>query len=225
MSAQPRWDHTEAASRPVVVRESGTTVEPDQNAARLVSAIALASIAAGAINIAAATTIAHGSAQNLAFFWGVGIAQLVWGAVALVRAPRWWLTLGALGNAVVVATWVVSRTVGLPFGEFAGDVLPVGFPDGLSTIFEAAIVVGATGLAVRGSGPARSAARARGFALTAAVLIGALGLAGVLSQTDAFASSGGGGGGGQNGPTAPYGGGGSGGNSQGGGGYGGYGGY
>ena len=225
MSAQPRWDHTEAASRPVVVREGGTAVEPDQNAARLVSVIALASIAAGAINIAAATTIAHGSAQNLAFFWGVGIAQLVWGAVALVRAPRWWLTLGALGNAVVVATWVVSRTVGLPFGEFAGDVLPVGFPDGLSTIFEAAIVVGATGLAVRGSGPARSAARARGFALTAAVLIGALGLAGVLSQTDAFASSGGGGGGGQNGPTAPYGGGGQGGSNQGGGGYGGYGGY
>ena len=131
--------------------------------------------------------------------------------------------MGALGNAVVVTTWVVSRTVGLPFGEFAGDVLPVGFPDTLSTIFEAAIVVGATGLAVRGSGPARSAARARGFALTAGVLIGALGLAGVLSQTDALASNGGGGGGGgQNGPTAPYGGSGQGGNSQVGGGYGGY---
>ena len=225
MSAQPRWDQTEPASRPVVVRESGSRAESDLTSARIVSVIAMASIAARAINIAAATTIAHGSAQNLAFFWGVGVAQLVWGAVALVRAPRWWLTLGALGNAVVVATWVVSRTVGLPFGAFAGDVLPVGFPDTLSTIFEAMIVVGATGLAVRGSAPARSAARARGFALTAAVLIGALGLAGVMSQTDAFASSGGGGGGGQNGPTAPYGGGGQGGSGQSGGGYGGYGGY
>lgn len=223
MSAQPRWDQAEPASRPVVVRESRARAESEQNAARIVSMIALASIAAGAINIAAATTIAHGSAQNLAFFWTVGIAQLVWGAVALVRAPRWWLTLGALGNAVVVATWVVSRTVGLPFGEFAGDILPVGFPDSLSTIFEAVIVVGATGLAVRGSGPDRSAARARGFALAAAVLIGALGLAGVLSQTDAFAS--GGGGSGQNGPTAPYGGSGQGGSGQSGGGYGGYGGY
>ena len=112
-----------------------------------------------------------------------------------------------MGNAVVVATWVVSRTVGLPFGEFAGAVLPVGFPDSLATIFEAVTVVGAAGLAVRGSGPARSAARARSFALAAAVLIGALGLVGVLSQADAF-SSGGSGGGGQNGPTAPYGGGG-----------------
>jgi uncharacterized membrane protein YgcG len=214
MSAQPQWDHAEPASRPVEVRASGSTAVRDRNAARIVSVIALASIAAGAINVAAAATIG-GSAQTHAFFWAVGAAQLVWGAATLVRAPRWWLALGALGNAVVVATWVVSRTAGLPFGEFAGAVLPVGFPDSLATIFETVTAVGAAALAVRGSGPARSAARVRGFALAAAVLIGALGLAGVLSQTDAFASSGGGGGGGQNGPTVPYGG-----NSQGGGGYG-----
>ena len=220
MSAQPRWDQDEAAPRPLEVRASGTGEQSDQRAARIVTVIALASIAAGAINVATAATIADGSAQNLAFFWGVGVAQLVWGAVTLVQAPRWWLTLGMLGNAVVVATWVVSRTVGLPFGEFAGDILLVGFPDTLATIFEAVVVVGAAGLAVRGSAPARSAARVRGFALTAAVLIGALGLAGVLSQTDAFASGGGGGGGGQNGPTAPYGGSGQGGSGQSGGGYG-----
>ena len=57
----------------------------------------------------------------------------------------------------------------------------------------------------------------RSFALAAAVVIGALGLAGVLSQTNAFAS--GGGGGGQNGPTAPNGGYGGGGGSAGGYGY------
>ncbi len=207
MSAQPRWDHTEPAPRPVEVRASGARTESDRNAARIVSVIALASIAAGAINVTAAATVGRGSAQNLAFFGVVGAAQLVWGAVTLVWAPRWWLSLGALGNAVVVVTWVVSRTVGLPFGEFAGTVLPVGFPDSLATIFEAVTVVGAAGLAVRGSGPARSAARARSFALAAAVMIGALGLVGVLSQADAFSSSGSGGGG-QNGPTAPNGGGG-----------------
>lgn len=206
MSAQPRWDHTESAPRPVEVPASGARAEPDRNPAWIVSVIALASIAAGAINVAAAATVGRGSAQNLAFFGVVAAAQLVWGAVALVWAPRWWLALGALGNAVVVATWVVSRTVGLPFGEFAGLVLPVGFPDGLATFFEAVTAVGAAGLAVRGSGPARSAVRARSFTLAAAVLIGALGLAGVLSQADTF-SSGGSGGGGQNGPTAPNGGG------------------
>jgi hypothetical protein len=186
-----------------------------------VSVIALASIAAGAINIAAAATIGRGSVQNIAFFGVVGVAQLVWGVVTLARAPRWWLALGALGNAVVVATWVVSRTVGLPFGKYEGIVLPVRFPDSLAQIFAAVTVIGAVALAVRGSGPARSAARVRSFALAAAVMIGALGLAGVLSQTNAFASNGGGGGG-QNGPTAPYGGGSQGGGSQGGSGYGGY---
>ena len=126
--------------------------------------------------------------------------------MALVSAPRWWLALGALGNAIVVATWLVSRTVGLPFGQYADEVLPIGFADSVATILGAMIVIGATGLVVRGSGAARAAARVRGFALAAAMVIGALGLVGVLSQTNAFASNGGGGGG-QNGPTAPYGGG------------------
>ena len=206
MSAQPRWDNTEPAPRPVMVPARGAHPESDRNAVRLVSVIALASMAAGAIHVSAAATLGRGSAQNLAFFGVVAAAQIVWGAVALAWAPRWWLALGALGNAVVVATWVVSRTVGLPFGEFAGVVLPVGFADALATILGTVTAVGAAWLAVRGSGPARSAARARGFALAAAIVIGAVGLTGVLSQAGAFAS--GNGGGGQNGPTTPHGGGG-----------------
>ena len=204
MSAQPRWDDTPPAPRPVVVPASGTMAEPARNTARIMSVVALASIAAGAINIAAAATIGGDNAQTQAFFGVVGAAQVVWGLLALVWAPRWWLVLGALGNAVVVATWLVSRTVALPFGQFAHVVLPVGFADSVATILAAVIVVGAAVLAVRGSGPARAAARVRGFALAAAVLIGALGITGVVSQANA--SSSGGGGGGQNGPTAPYGG-------------------
>ena len=206
MSAQPRWDHTEPAPRPVLSPARGAHQESERNAARIVSVIALTSMAAGAIHVAAASTLGRGNAQNLAFFGVVAAAEIVWGAVALAWAPRWWLALGALGNAVVVATWVVSRTVGLPFGEFAGVVLPVGFADALATVLGAVTAVGAAWLAVRGSGPARSAARVRGFALAAAIVIGAVGLTGVLSQSGAFAS--GNGGGGQNGPTAPNGGGG-----------------
>ncbi len=204
MSAQPRWDDTAPAQRPVAVPTSRATAEPDRNTARIVSVIALASIAAGAINIAVAATIGGDNAQTHAFFGVVGAAQVVWGLLALVWAPRLWLVLGALGNAVVVATWLVSRTVALPLGQFAHVVLPVRFPDGVASILEAVTVLGAAVLVVRGSGTTRAAARVRGFALAAAVLIGALGLAGVLSQAHAFSS--GGGGGGQNGPTAPYGG-------------------
>lgn len=66
----------------------------------------------------------RGSTQNLAFFSVVAAAQLVWGVVSMAEAPRWWLAVGAAGNLVVVITWVVSRTVGLPVGEYAG-ITPV----------------------------------------------------------------------------------------------------
>ncbi len=128
MSAQPRWDDTAPAKRPVAVPASGTMAEPDRNTARIVSVIALASIAAGAINIAAAATIGGDNAQTHAFFGVVGAAQVVWGLMALVWASRWWLALGALGNAVVVATWLVSRTVGLPSASSPTSCCPSGSP-------------------------------------------------------------------------------------------------
>ena len=221
MSAQPRWDDTAPAQRPVGVPARGAMAASDRNTAGIVTVIALASIAAGAINIAAAATIPGLNAQSLTFFWASGVAGVVWGFLALVAAPRWWLALGALGNAVVAATWIVSRTVGLPFGQFAHVVLPVRFADTLATILEAVAAIGAVVLLARGSDTARAAARVRGFAIAAAVVIGALGLAGVMSQANAFSSGGGGGG---NGPTAPYApNGGNGGNGGGGGTSGGYG--
>ena len=219
MSAQPRWDDTAPAPRPTAVPASTVKAETDRNAARIASVIAFASIAAGSIHFAAAATIGHGNAQTDAFFAMVATAQIVWGLSVLVWAPRWWLALGALGNAAVLTTWIVSRTVGLPFGQFAHVKLPVGFPDTMVAILEAVIIVGAAVLMARGSGVTRAAARARGFALAAAVVIGAIGLTGVIKQQNAFASGGGGGGG--NGPTAPYGG--NGGNGGGGGSGGGYG--
>jgi hypothetical protein len=144
------------------VPASTPSADPDLNPARVLSAIALASIAAGTIHIAPAATLGSDSAQNLAFFAVVAKAQIAWGAVALARAPRWWLALGAVGNLIVLATWVVSRTVGLPVGEFAGVTLPVGFPDGLAAVLEAVIVLGAVALLVQGRSPARSAARSPG---------------------------------------------------------------
>jgi hypothetical protein len=203
MSEQARW---ERAGRPVPA--SGTRADPDRNPARVLSAIALASIAAGAINLAAAATVGRDSStQTLAFFVVVAAAQLVWGAVALARAPRWWLALGAVGNLVVVATWVVSRTVGLPVGEFAGSTLPVGFPDGLATALEAVTVVGAAALMAQGRDPARSVARSPGVTAAAAVVVGALALVGVLSQAGAIGASPAGSNqnteGGVNGPSVP----------------------
>jgi hypothetical protein len=168
----------------------------------------VASIAAGAINISAAATVGRASTQNLAFFAVVAAAQVGWAAVALVRAPRWWLALGAAGNLVVAATWVVSRTVGLPAGVYAGIKLPVGFPDALATALEVAIAVGGAALIIRGRRPARSAARSPRVTVAAAVAACALALAGVLAQAGAIGSTPAGNGVGVNGPAAPTGGGG-----------------
>src|SRR4051812_29067156 len=175
MSAQPQWEHIDVTRRPAEVPGTGMQAGSDRIAVRVVTVVALTSIAAGAIHVSAASTLGKGDAQNLAFFGVVAAAQIVWGLVALARAPRWWLVLGVLGNAVVMTTWIVSRTVGLPFGGFKGVVLPVGYPDALATALEAVTIAGAAWLAVRGSAPATSAARARGFALAAAILIGGFG--------------------------------------------------
>src|SRR6185312_11277690 len=147
MSAQPRWDHTgQQASRPVAVQRNEVDTASDRNAARILTVAALASIAAGGIHVAAASTLGDNDGQTLAFFGAVAAAEIVWGLVALFRAPRWWLVLGVLGNAAVVATWIVSRTVGLPVGEFAHEVLPVGYADVLATIFGAVTIIGALGV-------------------------------------------------------------------------------
>ncbi|HEY3009583.1 MAG TPA: hypothetical protein VGJ63_16175 [Micromonosporaceae bacterium] len=205
MSAQPRRGLTEPTPLPVRVPASGPRANPERTPGRVLPAIALASIAAGAINAAAAATVGRDSAENLAFFVAVAAAQLIWGAVALARAPRWWLALGAVGNLVVVTTWVVSRTVGLPVGEYAGIRLPVGFPDALATALEAVTVVGAAVLLVRGWGPARSPARSPAVTMAVAVVVGALALVGVLAQLGAIGSSPAGpdrdGGGGVSGPS------------------------
>jgi hypothetical protein len=166
----------------------GPRADPDRNPARVLSAIALASLSAGAINIAAAATVGRDSTQDLAFFSVVAAAQLVWGVVAMAEAPRWWLALGAAGNLVVVATWVVSRTAGLPAGTHAGVTLPVGFPDSLATALEVVVVAGAVALMIRGHGLARSLARSPRVAAAAAVIAAVLTVAGVLSQADAFGS-------------------------------------
>ena len=87
MSAQPRWEQSEERFRPAEVPAQGTLADQDRNAAAIVTVIAMASIASGAINIAAAASIPGLNGQSLAFFWTIGVAQVVWGLVTLVWAP------------------------------------------------------------------------------------------------------------------------------------------
>ena len=77
------------------------------------------------------------------FFVLTGWAQALWSGLALLRPSRlvWWAGIVISGGTI--AAWIVSRTVGVPFGPNAGVAESVGLLDVVATTFEALIIVGA----------------------------------------------------------------------------------
>src|SRR5215212_4296850 len=74
--------------------------------------VALLSAGAATIHLAAASSHFREWWAFGVFFVGSGVAQLVW-ALLTVRSPTpivWWS--GVLGNAAIIALWVLTRTVG-----------------------------------------------------------------------------------------------------------------
>jgi hypothetical protein len=87
--------------------------------------------------------------QHLADYWVYGwffvvvaIGQLAWALLAVLRPTRPLLLAGAVGNALVVVAWVVTRVYGALVGPEATSRAAVGFGDVASTLLEVAIVVG-----------------------------------------------------------------------------------
>ena len=120
-----------------------------------------------------------------AFFCASAAAQFAWAIWILVAPSRQILLLGALGNAAIVAMWIVTRTVGVPLGPEAGEREAVAFADVVATGFEVALVIGALVAArVRATGrKALSAAPAAAWlaqltvvVLTAASLLSLVGM-------------------------------------------------
>ena len=132
---------------PIGIRTSRSGEPPEV----LRFAVAVASAGAAMIHFAVI-------GQHLAEYWLVGVffaavalAQLGWVVAVLSNPTRTVYVVGAVGNALVAVTWVISRTTGLPFGPGAGEPEPVGIADVVSTAFELAVVVG-TLLLLRGVG-------------------------------------------------------------------------
>ena len=112
------------------------------------AALAVASIAAAGIHFAV-----MGEHFDEYFLFGLFFSVVAWlqalWALAVVVAPTRQLLIGGwVGNAVVVAVWVVSRTVGLPLGPEAGTAETAAFLDVLSTVLEVAIVAGIAALLI-----------------------------------------------------------------------------
>lgn len=71
-------------------------------------------------------------------FVGIAVLQVIYSMVLAVNPPRrTFLWLGIVGNALIIAIWAFTRTVGIPIGPMAGEVLPVSFLDGFAQALEA----------------------------------------------------------------------------------------
>jgi hypothetical protein len=73
--------------------------------------------------------------------------QLALAILLLTRPKRWVYALG-LFNIVIIGIWVMSRTVGAPFGSDAWTKEAVGFPDVLASVLEGLIVIGCLALLI-----------------------------------------------------------------------------
>ena len=76
------------------------------------------------------------------FFFTAAVLQVMYSMALAVSPPsRTLLWLGIAGNAAIIALWALTRTVGIPFGPMAGEVLPLGLLDGLTQILVVAQIV------------------------------------------------------------------------------------
>jgi hypothetical protein len=76
------------------------------------------------------------------FFVGVATLQLAWGAAILSGESRTLYSGAAVGNALVLSVWAVSRTTGVPFGPDPWTPESIALLDGVATAYEAVIVAG-----------------------------------------------------------------------------------
>jgi hypothetical protein len=114
---------------------------------RMVSAYAPVAVIAAALSLAAAGIhfavisdhLEWDVAAGVAMF-GVGVFQAIWAQLYLLRESRRVAQVAALVNAMVVVTWVVSRTVGLPIGQTPWVPEAVGLADLLATSFEIGLI-------------------------------------------------------------------------------------
>ncbi|CAN5843021.1 hypothetical protein BH24ACT3_BH24ACT3_19050 [soil metagenome] len=127
--------------------------------------IVLASLGAAAIHFAFAPAHLDENSVHGAFFIGIAWLQLALG-VGLALRPSKRLFLGAMVvNAVVIAVWLESRTIGI-----SGEVESVGLADGAASALAALVVVGSFAQAVVGLPRRRLSQASSGAALGAAAV-------------------------------------------------------
>ena len=127
------------------VRSSALVLRPE------LTLLGIASLGAAVLHAAFVSTHWAEDWSHGLFFAVVAWFQLVLAVAIVARPSRRVFALATL-NIVVIATWVVSRTVGIPFGHNSGVAEDVGVPDSVATALEAVIVLGSAALLWRSRG-------------------------------------------------------------------------
>jgi hypothetical protein len=132
----------------------------------------MAALSVGAATIHFAVVFEHFAEYTLygVFFLVISWAQLIWPVVLLMRPSRLWLWLGIAGNAMVIAVYVASRTIGLPFGPDFNHSESVGALDVVGCILEFGLIAGCAALLWQPSLPDRPVALRSAIARTATLL-------------------------------------------------------
>jgi hypothetical protein len=110
------------------------------------------------------------------FFVSIGLFQLIWARVVLVRTTRPVLAAGIMFNVGSVTMWALSRTAGAPFGPHAGEAELVQAADLCALLLQIYVVMGAGWVWYRGL----QGEPIPGFA-SAVVLLGAVGVVALAS--------------------------------------------
>jgi signal transduction histidine kinase len=139
---------TAATAATAATGTTATTAAAGTVPASLDARLALMACSVGAAVVHADVIDSHFRASILYgwFFALSAVAQLVWGLLVVRRLDRALLVSGAVGNAMIVALWAVTRTSGLPIGPTPGRAEAVGAFDVLATLLELALVIGAVTL-------------------------------------------------------------------------------
>jgi len=139
---------------------------------------AAASLGAGAIHAAAIG--AHAEHQQVVkVFTVLAVAQLGWGALALVRPSRGLAGVGAAINLAAIVGWILAKTSGISFVDGLETSEPVQWSDGLAAGLALVAVIGAVAVVARigltvaaATGPASPGGlRRAGYLGTAAIAV------------------------------------------------------
>lgn len=143
---------------------------------------ALGSVGAGAIHIAVLPAHLQVWWASGAFFAAIAAFQVAWGLALARWRRRDLLGLGAMANVGSIVLWVVTRTLGLPFGPNAGVPENAGLAGVLTVTLELMACAGALWCLPTGRGQTRLSVTSSVAAIGAtAVIVSGLAVTGVVA--------------------------------------------